>query len=427
MSYNESLLHYVWKFRLYSPYSLETTDGLPVEVIDPGIHNLDAGPDFFNAKIKIGDKYWAGNIEIHRSSEEWIKHGHHSDNAYNSVILHLSERIVGPVINQAGQLVPQCKLSVPSSIQKNADYLMFSHSALPCGDFLSSLPDIFVHSFLSSLAIERLERKTSDIETHLDRFCQSWDDVLYVLLSRNFGFGLNGDAFERLALSLPLRCIERHTDSLFQVEALLFGQSGLLEEKPDEVDDYYLRLSLEYRFLKNKYSLSPLEGFLFKRMRIRPRSFPEIRIAQLAALLQSSGRLFSRIVALERIDDWISLFDVSPSDYWHRHYSFGKLSPESNGQLGSTSREVLLINTVAPILFAYGRKTETERYCELAVQLLESLKPERNVIVGVFYNAGLIARNAFDTQALIQLRKAYCDPRKCLYCRIGHSLLSSKK
>jgi len=432
MPYKEELLHYIWKFRLYPFDSLETTDGQRIEVIDPGMHNLHAGPDFFNAKVRIGDKIWAGDVEIHRSSDEWERHGHHTDKAYNSVILHLSERVDRIIKNERGQQIPQCKLSVPDEIGKNSDYLIHSHSAVPCKDYLSSLPEMFIRSFLGRLAIERLERKTNDIYTYLDRFHQSWDEAFYVLLTRNFGFGLNSDLFERLALSLPFKYIRRHGDSLFQVEALLFGQAGLLEEigsRGDgltgrETDDYFLQLQNEYRFLRNKYSLTPLEGHLFKRMRVRPRSFPEMRIAQLAALLQSSGRLFSLVLEQKKTDDWMSLFRISPSQYWHTHYSFGKQSPKSDGQLGSMSRQILLINTVAPILFAYGKKTASESYCDRAIHLLESLKPERNVIVSEFCEAGIIPRNAFDTQAIIQLRRAYCDPRKCLFCRIGHHLLS---
>ncbi|MDR2815119.1 MAG: DUF2851 family protein, partial [Proteiniphilum sp.] len=228
----EELLHYIWKFKLYPSGSLETTDGQRIEVIDTGMHNLHAGPDFFNAKIKIGDRVWAGDVEIHRFSDEWERHAHHTDKAYNSVILHLSEQVNRAVVNEKGQQIPQCKLSVPEEVRKNADYLIYSNSSLPCKDHIFSLPAVFVRSFLSALAIERLERKTNDVYTHLDRFQQSWDEVFYVLLARNFGFGLNSDAFERLALSLPFNYIRRHGDSLFQVEALLFGQAGLLEEEP---------------------------------------------------------------------------------------------------------------------------------------------------------------------------------------------------
>lgn len=424
MGTKEELLHYVWKYKLLPPSSLKTIEGQKVEVIDPGMHNSDAGPDFFNAKVKIGDKVWAGNVEIHRSSDEWVKHGHQNDKAYNSVILHLSERVNALVTNQRGLRIPQCLIIVPENIRNNADYLLFSRSQIPCKKFLSTLPVPMLSSYLSALSVERLERKVNDIYVHLERFSHSWDEVFYVLLTRNFGFGLNTVEFENLALSLPFRYILRHNDNLFQVEALMFGQAGMLED--DRLDDnYYNRLQKEYSFLKAKYKLKNRQGFLFKSMRARPRSFPQIRIAQLAALLQQSGRLFSLILENEELHQLRALFQADPSDYWKTHYSFGKTSPKSGKQLGKASQNILLINTVAPLLFAYGKKTDTTTYCDRAIHLLESMKPERNNVVDEFAGTGIVPRHALDSQALIQLRKEYCDTRKCLYCRIGHRLLTT--
>jgi hypothetical protein len=249
--------------------------------------------------------------------------------------------------------------------------------------------------------------------------------VFYVLLSRNFGFGLNADEFERLAFSLPFKYIQKQSDDLFQVEALLFGQAGMLEDTTLN-DAYFRGLQKEYLFLKSKYALKNREGFLFKKMRVRPRSSPHLRIAQLAALLQKSGRLFSLILEKEEYRQWLSLFQAEPSLYWQSHYSFGRKSPKTGKQLGEASLSIILINTVAPLLFAYGRRTGSDIYCDRAVRLLESLKPERNSIVAQFSAAGVIPANASDSQALIQLRKEYCDKRKCLYCRIGHMILSSR-
>lgn len=424
MTTKEQLLHYVWKFRLFPPGSLETVDGQKVEVIDPGIQNRDAGPDFFNAKVSIGDRLWAGNVEIHHSSDEWMKHGHHLDKAYNSVILHLSERVNKEVMNERGQQIPQCVITVPEDIRRNADYLLYSNSRIPCKMFLSSLPGPMISSWLDVLSVERLERKTYHIFTHLARNNHSWDEVFYILLSRNFGFGLNADEFENLALSLPFHYIQKHSDNLFQVEALMFGQAGMLEVAVMN-DEYYSRLQREYAFLKAKYGLKNGDGFLFKSMRVRPRSFPQIRIAQLAALLQQSGRLFSLILEKEEVPQLRSLLQTAPSAYWQTHYTFGKVSPKAVKPLGDASLDILLINTVAPVLFAYGKKTDSEVYCNRAIQILETLKPERNSIVNEFSEAGIVPRHAFDSQALIQLRKEYCDTRKCLYCRIGHKLLSS--
>lgn len=424
MTTKEQLLHYVWKFRLYPPASLTTGEGEMVEVLDPGIHNSDAGPDFFNAKIKIGEDLWAGNVEIHCSSIDWVKHGHHHDKAYNSVILHLSEKVNAVVCNEKGMQIPQCVLMIPDHIRRNADYLLYSNMQIPCKPLLSSLPLPLIHNWLEVLSVERMERKTNDIFTHLSRYNHSWDEVFYVLLSRNFGFGLNAEEFESLALSLPFNYILKHSNDLFQVEALLFGQAGMLANNRLK-DEYYNRLQKEYAFLKAKYGLESIEGFRFKNMRVRPLSSPQIRVAQLAALLQQSGRIFSRILENNEIQQLRLLFQTMPSDYWKTHYSFVKTSPSAGKPLGTSSLDILLINTVAPLLFAYGKKTDTEVYCQRALQILETLKPEKNSIVNDFSDAGIIARHALDSQALIQLRKAYCDTRKCLYCRIGHKLLIS--
>ena len=425
MANNESLLHYIWKHKLYNPVNLTITNGTPIEVIDTGLHNTDAGPDFFNAKIKIGDKVWAGNVEIHHHADEWKKHKHHTDKAYNSVILHIVENTNGETINEKGEHIPQCQLVVPEHVMKNAAFLLQNDSRVLCQNFLPSIPSLLITSLLNTLSLERLERKTNDIFTHLERFNNSWDETFYVMLARNFGFGLNSDTFERLALSLPFSYIQKHSDSLFQVEALIFGQAGLLEDYIPH-DTYYTQLQQEYAFLRNKYVLKNIDGFLFKNMRVRPQAFPLVRLAQLATLLQKSGRLFSVILTKEDFQALRLHFQAEPSDYWQTHYVFGKESKKSVKLLGDTSLNTLLINTIAPILFAYGKKTASEKYCERAIHILESIKPENNSIVNEFRQAGINPKHAFDTQAIIQLRKEYCDKRKCLYCRIGHAILTRK-
>ena len=295
MTYNESLLQYVWKHRLFDQRGLATTNGIPVEIIDAGMQNTDAGPDFFNAKIKIGDKLWAGNVEIHLSSADWERHGHHRNSAYNSVILHVVENFTSDVFNEKNQRVTQMQISIPETVKQNAHALLQSNKPIPCHHKLKDIPAAHLKLWVNSLAIERLERKTNDILLHLQRYKNSWDETFYVLLSRNFGFGLNADAFERLALSLPFNYIQKHADKLHQVEALLFGQAGMLNDKTAP-DDYFLLLKREYEFLKQKFSLKNLDDFLFKSMRVRPAGSPQVRIAQLAALLQHSGRLLSSVL-----------------------------------------------------------------------------------------------------------------------------------
>lgn len=273
MNSHEQLLHYVWYYRLYPRDTLVTTDGNRVEVIDPGIRNMDAGPDFFNAKLRIGKVLWAGNVEIHTTSADWYLHGHHLDPAYNTVILHLVGRVNREVVNQRGETLQQSLLVVPEKVQANAAFLLQSDHPLPCRDFLSSMDPRLIRSYLDDLCVERLEHKCGEINIHLERFSQSWDEVFYVILTRNFGFGLNSRSFESLALSLPFRIIQRHSDDLLMVEALLFGQAGLLQDQSLH-DPYYQRLQREYQFLSAKYGLKCMDGFLFRKMRIRPYSFP---------------------------------------------------------------------------------------------------------------------------------------------------------
>ena len=425
MNHPEQLLHYVWKFKLHGASVFISSDGEHIEIIDPGMLNTNAGPDFFNAKIKVKDKTWAGNIEIHKASSDWKRHNHHTDPAYNSVILHIVERMDCEVYTQEGREIPQISIEVPDEIASNYSQLLSSSFTIPCSNKLSDVPKIYFNQYLYALLAERLERKTKDIYTVLDKFNNSWDDTFYVLLARNFGFGLNSDEFERLALSLPFFYIQKHSDNIFQVEALLFGQAGLLEDDT-QMDDYYFDLKKEYQFLRKKYTLQNLDGVIFKSLRVRPQGFPQVRIAQLASVLQQSKRLFSNILEIEDENLLRLFFHINASEYWQTHYTFGKPSKKHTKYPGDASIDVILINTVAPILFAYGKKNNIEKYCTRALSILEDLKPERNSIVTEFQKHGFKAKNAADTQSLIQLKKEYCDKRKCLYCKIGYQVLAGK-
>jgi hypothetical protein len=419
----EDILHYIWKFRLFQK-ELKTTTGQPVEVIDVGLPNTNEGPDFFNAKIKIGDKIWAGNVEIHKSSDQWVKHKHDVNKNYNSVILHIVEKANCEVYNESGQPVMQCEITYPEHILENYDFLIHSNTDIPCCNYIGSMPSFHINSWMNTLLIERLERKSKHIQELLERYNNSWEDVFYVILSRNFGFGLNSDSFERLALSLPLKYIRKQGDNLIQIEALLFWQSGMLDNLKVN-DDYYSLLQKEYAFLKNKYELAPLESYVFKSLRTRPTAFPQIRIAQLAALLHSSHGLFSKITACDDVGRIRLMFHVNASEYWQTHYAFGVSSERKVKYLGDASLDIILINTVAPILFIYGRTIDSEIHCERALRFLEILKPERNSITKRFEKLKMPLNNAADSQAMIQLKREYCEPRKCLFCRVGHQLLTS--
>ena len=420
----EDILHYIWKFKLYQK-ELKTTDGRQIEVLDVGLPNTNEGPDYFNAKIKIDGELWAGNIEIHTSSDQWKVHNHHKNKSYNSVILHVVEKANCEVFNELGQSVIQCEIVYPQHIKENYDFLIHSNTDIPCRNYIGNIPPFHLNSWMNTLLIERLERKANHIESLLKRFQNSWEDAFYVLLTRNFGFGLNSDSFERLALSLPLRCIQKQGDNIIQIEALLFGQAGMLDNVKVE-DDYFSLLKKEYEFLKNKYDLKPLDSYIFKSMRSRPTAFPQIRIAQLASLLHSSHGLFSKITACDDIGRIRLMFHVNASEYWQTHYAFGVTSERKSKYLGDSSLDILLINTVAPILFIYGKSIDNEALCERALKFLEMLKPEQNSITKLFAKLKMPLNSAADSQAMIQLKREYCELRKCLFCRIGHQLLVEK-
>lgn len=420
----ERLLHYVWKYRLYSSFVLFTTDGKEISVIDPGIPNTNAGPDFTNAKIKEGNTIWAGNIEIHNNASDWTKHGHDRDKAYDSVILHITANNDTTIRRKNGDIIPQLVLPVPTHIRKNIHRLLESEKPLPCISAIKETDSYLISSWLSALTSERLERKTEDIFTLLDLHKGDWNEVCYILLSRNFGFGLNSEPFQQLACSLPLRYIQKHRHSISQVEAFFFGQAGMLEEEGG--DEYYRLLKREYRFLSQKFGLKMLDASLFKSLRTRPIGFPHIKLAQLAMLWFKYDTLFSQILEANTLNEIRRLFEISPSDYWSSHYNFKHTSSEKAKPIGRNTIDLLIINTVVSLLFAYGKQKNKPEYSERAILILERIPAENNSIVRLFTKAGIKATNAADSQAIIQMQREYCEKKKCLYCRIGYYFLKSR-
>lgn len=419
----ERLLHYVWKYKLYTATPLITTEGRPVQVIDPGMQNTDAGPDFFNAKIKIDGTLWVGSVEIHDKSSDWLLHHHDTDKAYDCVILHIIGFNDFQPVRTNGNPIPQMLLTVPENILRSIDWLLYREAALPCLDHITGIAPLHIACWMEALLSERLERKTHDIFLLLDAYQTDWNEVFYITLTRNFGFGVNNDAFERLAKSLPLRCIQKQRSSHSQIEAMLFGQAGMLKEEND--DHYYRLLQREYDFLRHKFSLSPMEDFVFKNLRTRPVNFPYLKVAQLAALWVRYDTLFSAILEARSTGEIKKYFRIPPSGYWETHYHFRYASPRKEKTIGENALNILLINTVVPMLFAYGLHNKRPEYCERATRLLESIPPEKNTIVTTFYNAGITVRHAGDSQALIQLKREYCEKKKCLYCRIGFRMLKT--
>ena len=419
----ESILHYIWQQKLFQPHSLFTTDGEQVEVIDVGKHNTDAGPDFFNSKIKIGETIWAGNVEIHSNSSDWIKHNHHTNNAYNNIILHVVKVADTEVYRADGERIPQLILKYPAHIEDNYNRLITEKKWIPCADKINLVPEIFIQSWKNALLSERLEQKMNAIVLLLNENNQHWEEAFYITLARSFGFGTNSQALEMLAKSLPLNALAKHKNNLFQIEALLFGQAGFLNESLN--DAYFQQLKKEYDFLKAKFDLQSMEVNLWKLLRLRPDNFPQIRIAQFAALIHSSTKLFSRIIEQPEIEKLTRLFKTEPSEYWKTHYLFGHESKNKSKKLGKESIHSLLINTVIPFLFCYAYQRGYQELLDKVIQLLENIPAEKNVIIQEWRNLGMKIESAYDSQAFLQLKKLYCDDKNCLRCRIGHKVLTS--
>ena len=429
----EALLHYCWKHRLLPMGELKTTDGEVVEVIDPGLHNRHAGPDFFNAKVKIDGTLWVGNVEIHDRASDWYRHGHDHDAAYDNVVLHVCEKADVVVKTSKDRTPPQIEVGVPAYVADNYQRLLEEDQYPPCYRIIPHLSRLKIHSWLSALQTERLEQKTEAITRRVKLCDGSWEAGYFVTLARNYGFGVNGDAFEAWAMSMPIHAVDHHRDDLFQIEAIFLGQAGLLEIESvperyqrDALNEGYLaRLRNEYQYLAHKFGLKPIDYHRWKFLRMRPQNFPHIRISQLASLYYSRRASLSALVDCETLEQFEKIFATSVTPYWETHYVFGSESTKNEKHVSPFSRNLLLINTAVPMLFAYGRHLGNERLCDRAFDLLEQLKAEDNHITRMWRGCGLEVLNAGDSQALIQLKKEYCDRKDCLRCRIGYEYLKT--
>jgi hypothetical protein len=400
----EEFLQYIWENRLFYTDNLTTTTGERVEVVKTGQRNSDSGPDFFNAKIKIGETVWAGNVEIHKKSSDWQKHNHQNDMAYDSVILHIVETDDSPVKRANNKTIPTLLLKYPERLRINYQNLLDAQTWIACQNQFHKVNPVVLQLGFNRLMIERLEDKTGEILERLEQNNNDWNETFYQVLAKMFGFKVNAIPFELLAKSLSLKTLAKHKNSLLQLEALLFGNAGLLNTQLLG-DSYFLQLRNEYSFLYKKYKLKGIESHLWKFMRLRPGNFPTIRISQLAALIYRSHGLFSKIIEIDKIDELKKLFEVSASEYWNSHYNFNKLSKRnSKKRLGETSVNVLIINIVIPFLFVYGEKQNRDYLKNRALEFLEQLPPERNSIISNWKKLGIETRSAFETQALLQLK-----------------------
>lgn len=421
----EEFLHFIWKFRLYQAARITSTIGQSIEVLQPGWHNTDAGPDFSKAKILLQGMLWVGQVEIHVKASEWVQHNHHLDDAYENVILHVVYEDDQPVYRKDGTLVPTLVLAglFDQHLFSEYDQLIRSFNNFPCEKQIGLLDPLYINSFLSRTLVERFEQKSKEVNRLLSRNRNDWDETFYVLLAKNFGFKVNALPFEMLAFSLGRQILAKYQDQPKCIEALIFGQAGFLEQ--DFAAGYPLALKAEYQFLRKKHNLQPINVSLWKFLRMRPQNFPTIRLAQFAALMLKSSRLFSTILEAQDPGSLMALFETLPvNPYWEKHYHFNKESSRVVLQLGGASVRNILINTVCQTLFAYGKYTGSQMYADHAIALLENLEAEKNSIVGLYTACGLKIETAYLSQAILQLNKNYCIEKKCLNCSIGIKILN---
>ena len=428
-------MRYIWKHRLLPLSELKTTDGLPIEVIHPGMENRSDGPDFFNAKVKIAGTLWVGNVEIHGRASDWMLHGHDSNVRYDSVVLHVAETVDKAIVRTDGTPIPQLELKVPQHIVDNYTELHQAEHYPPCHRIIPELSSLTLHSFLSSLLCERFEMRAAQIAQRYDAHDKNWDDALFCTLARNFGFGTNGDAFDEWSRRIDFRAVDKHADNLLQVEAIFFGQAGLLADEaiPEyyhatlATDEYYQSLCREYKFLAHKFDLHPMQYTQWRHLGMRPANFPHVRLGQLAMLYHERRVSVSKLLAASDRKAISALLEVNASEYWDTHYVFGSTtSAPMKKRVTDNAVTLLLINSVAPFYYSYGRRKDDERYCEQAALLLEQLKAENNYIIRGWSDCGLLVKHAADSQALIHLKKEYCDRRDCLRCRIGYEFLKKE-
>lgn len=405
--------------------TLRECGGAEIAVVDPGRLNTDAGPDFFNSKIKVDGTEWAGNVEIHVKASDWIRHGHQNDPAYDSIILHVVGVSDRRIHRSDGSLIPQVEVTMPEGFFRTYSSLESDLYAIRCARQLPDISALTITDWLESLSVERIQNKAARVMEVFHNCGNDWQQTCFVILARALGFGLNGDPFEMLARSVPLRILHHHSDNPLQLQAILFGQAAMLDSSCHIFDEYYQLLCREYYFLARKYGLRPMRGALWKYARTRPQNFPHRRIAFLAKACENGFSLLSAILSAKDDEEKLrEIFAWKLEGYWHSHFSFDVEAKASADTLSRSSVTLLIINVVAPLIYAYGARIGDPDLAEKALDLLSSLPPENNGIIRDWEQYGLRADDALRSQALLHLRKEYCDPRKCLFCRFGHSLLS---
>ena len=414
----EEFIYYLWENRLLH-LDLKTTDNEEITILSVGIRNHDSGADFVNARIKIGDALWAGQVEIHVRASDWFKHNHHNDANYDSVILHVVYE------NDTDSLkIPtlEIKDKFDISIFHKYNWFFGSRNWIPCGEFVGGVQNFTLISWLDRMLVEHLENECKDLDFKLKNNHYDWEQAFYQRLMRYFGLKVNNDSFEYLSRILPLNLLLRHRDNDIYIESMMFGCAGFLER--DFEEDYPSLLKRDFMMLRSKFGLKVMPLSNWKFLRLRPPNFPTIRIAQLAKIITKNGNMFSKIRDADDIQEIRDLFDVELNSYWDNHFQFDKTSKvERRKILGKTAVDLIIINAIVPMLFYYGHTHSLESYKEKAMSFLEQIEAEDNLIIRNFQNSGVVLQNAFQTQAILYMYKYYCKRRRCLECRI-YSVLS---
>jgi hypothetical protein len=428
---NEQFLSYIWQFGLFEHRNLQTTSNNPVQIIQVGTCNTQSGPDFFNARLQIGDTVWAGNIEIHVKASDWLKHQHQLDKAYNNVILHVVWEADIPIIDANGQALPCIALDgrVSPNVWQNYQQIAYSSHSIPCANLLPQADSFTISLTIERLLVERLEEKIEPLNAILSQNQHHWEATFYSLLCRALGSKANSDAMQQVAQSVALPILAKEKNDLLSLEALFLGQAGLLDSDylGNNADDYAQQLQMQYRHFCKKYGLQPLSAAIWKFGGLRPPNFPTIRLAQLAALVHQSNHLFSKILHTEDPAQLLALFQANASEYWNLHYNFGKKSGKSSiKKIGDATLQLIVINTVVPLLFLYGKERALPHLQDRALQLLSQIAPENNSVIDEWRTLKMPIETAFESQAFLQLYKQYCQPKRCLQCSIGNKLLRTE-
>jgi hypothetical protein len=421
---NELFLQTLLANKLLAQSNFVGTNNEAIEIMSIGELNKDSGPDFFNSKVKVNEILLAGNIEVHVKSSDWLKHKHQSDKAYDNIILHIVFEHDKDIEQNLSHNVSVLELKnyIPQHVLTNYQNLAFSKNKIPCGASILSVNEMVWKSWLNRLMVSKLEDKTKTISNLFNYLECNYDETLYITLIRNFGFKVNNDAFELLGKSLPFKVLKKYADNLVQLEALLFGTAGLLN---DTFDDKYLKtLQNEYEFLKRKHKLSDLSKEIWKFSKTRPVNFPTIRIAQFAALIHKQTSFYHFIENKPNIKQLKTLFDIDVSEYWQHHYVFDDVELFKKKPLGKTSFELIVINSIVPFLFFMSKQDDS--FIEYAFDLLTELSPEENSKTNEYYKLGIKIDNSFESQALIYMYDSFCSKKACLHCGIGNDLLKSK-